>query len=127
MDPNLVTVPLLKDLTITNITENVKLINSQCGDPRFVYIMERVVQHLHDLARETRLSQDEWMEGIRFLTRVGQICSDVRQVCWRSLCSAAAMQFRPYIHLDLLLNLAGIHPPLRRLGLVVTRGQHRSP
>jgi hypothetical protein len=81
MDPSQVTVPPLKYLTIDNVTDNVKLINSQCENPRLKYILERVVQHLHDLARETRLSQDEWMQGIEFLTAVGKICTDVRQVC----------------------------------------------
>ncbi|KAF2997595.1 hypothetical protein E8E13_002854 [Curvularia kusanoi] len=64
-------VPLLKDLTIDNITENVVRINSQCSDPRLKYIMERLVSHLHDFARETRLSFDEWMAGIQFLTQLG--------------------------------------------------------
>jgi protocatechuate 3,4-dioxygenase beta subunit len=81
MDPSQVDVPPLKDLTIDNITENVKLINSQAPNPRLKYILERVVQHLHDFARETRLSHDEWMTGLLFLTSVGQICTDVRQVC----------------------------------------------
>ncbi|CBX91212.1 similar to catechol 1,2-dioxygenase [Plenodomus lingam JN3] len=73
------TVPELKNLTIDNITENVHRINSQCADPRLKYVMERLVSHLHDFARETRLSFDEWMAGIKFLTEVGQICTDVRQ------------------------------------------------
>ncbi|KAF2028003.1 chlorocatechol 1,2-dioxygenase [Setomelanomma holmii] len=72
-------VPELKNLTIENITENVHRINSQCADPRLKYVMERLVSHLHDFARETRLSFDEWMAGIQFLTQVGQICTDVRQ------------------------------------------------
>ncbi|KAK5734461.1 hypothetical protein LTR17_008962 [Elasticomyces elasticus] len=80
MDPSEVDVPPLKDLTIDNITENVKLINSKCANPRLKYIVERIVQHLHDFARETRLSHDEWMTGLLFLTSVGQICTDVRQV-----------------------------------------------
>jgi len=79
MDPSKVDVPPLKDLTIDNITDNVKLINSQCENPRLKYILERIVQHLHDFARETRLSHDEWMAGLLFLTAVGQICTDVRQ------------------------------------------------
>ncbi|KAJ6443672.1 catechol dioxygenase [Purpureocillium lavendulum] len=69
----------LKDLTIENITENVHAINSQCSSLRLKYIMERTVTHLHDLARETRLTTDEWMTAIQFLTQVGQISSDVRQ------------------------------------------------
>jgi hypothetical protein len=91
MDPSEVDVPPLKDLTIDNITDNVKLINSQCPNPRLKYILERIVQHLHDFARETRLSHEEWMTGLLFLTSVGQICTDVRQVslndelsiCWK--------------------------------------------
>ncbi|KAB5582988.1 putative catechol dioxygenase [Coniochaeta sp. 2T2.1] len=69
----------LKDLTIDNITENVHAINSQCSNLRLKYILERTVIHLHDLARETRLTTDEWMTAILFLTKVGQISSDVRQ------------------------------------------------
>ncbi|OQO01324.1 hypothetical protein B0A48_12879 [Cryoendolithus antarcticus] len=79
MDPSEVNVPPLKDLTIDNITDNVKLINSQCPDPRLKYLLERLVQHVHDFARETRLSHNEWLAAIQFLTAVGQICTDVRQ------------------------------------------------
>lgn len=80
MDPSQVDVPPLKDLTIDNITENVHLINSRCPDPRLKYLLERLVTHVHDFARETRLSTNEWMTAIHFLTKVGQICTDVRQV-----------------------------------------------
>ncbi|KAF2280067.1 aromatic compound dioxygenase [Westerdykella ornata] len=71
--------PNLKDLTIENITTNVHAINAQTSNPRLRYIMERLVTHLHDFARETRLSTDEWMEGVKFLTEVGKMSSDVRQ------------------------------------------------
>jgi hypothetical protein len=70
----------LKDLTIENITDNVHAINSQCGSPRLKYILERTVTHLHDLAKEVRLTTDEWMTTLLFLTKVGQISSDTRQV-----------------------------------------------
>lgn len=80
MDPSEVNTPELKDLTVDNITENVKRINSNCPDPRLKYILERLVQHVHDFARETRLSHDEWMTGLKFLTATGQMCTDVRQV-----------------------------------------------
>ncbi|KIY02345.1 uncharacterized protein Z520_02483 [Fonsecaea multimorphosa CBS 102226] len=79
MDPSQVKIPPLMDLTIENITENVNLINSANPDPRFKYILERLVVHLHDFARETRLSTQEWMAGIQFLTKTGHICTDVRQ------------------------------------------------
>ncbi|KAL3422252.1 dioxygenase [Phlyctema vagabunda] len=73
------TLPPMKDLTTDNITENVHAINSQTPDARLKYLLERLVSHLHDYARETRLSTQEWMAAIMFLTSVGQICSDVRQ------------------------------------------------
>lgn len=75
-----VDVPILKDLTIDNITDNVHLINSQTSDARLKYVLERLVSHMHDFARETRLSTTEWMAGIDFLTAVGKKCTDVRQV-----------------------------------------------
>ncbi|MCJ1409735.1 hypothetical protein MMC19_003818 [Ptychographa xylographoides] len=81
MDPAKVKIPPMQDLTIENITENTILINSQGPDKRLEYVLERLVTHMHDFARETRLSTKEWMAGIMFLTAVGQICSDVRQVC----------------------------------------------
>ncbi len=80
MEPSKVNIPPMKDLTIDNITENTVRINSQSGDPRLTYVLERLVSHLHDFARETRLSTKEWMAALEFLTAVGQICTDVRQV-----------------------------------------------
>ena len=73
-------IPQLKDMTVDSITENTIGTNSQCPDPRMKYVLERLVSHLHDFARETRLSTKEWEAGYKFLTAVGQICSDVRQV-----------------------------------------------
>lgn len=80
MDPSQLNVPPMKDLTIDNITENTVLINSQSPDQRLTYVMERLVTHLHDFARETRLSTTEWMAALNFLVKVGQISSDVRHV-----------------------------------------------
>lgn len=72
-------IPPLKDLTIENITENVHAINSGCQDARTRFLFERLVTHLHDFARETRLSTNEWETAIRFLTECGKISSDTRQ------------------------------------------------
>jgi protocatechuate 3,4-dioxygenase beta subunit len=79
MDPSKITLPPMKDQTVENITSNTIAINSLCQDERMKYVLERLVTHLHDFARETRLSSAEWMTGLRFLTEVGQISSDVRQ------------------------------------------------
>lgn len=80
MDPAHIQAPILKDLNIDNITENTVIINSQGNDARVKYVMERLVTHLHDFARETRLSTTEWMAALNFLVKVGQISSDVRHV-----------------------------------------------
>jgi protocatechuate 3,4-dioxygenase beta subunit len=69
----------MKDLTTDNITANVIAINSVCPDPRLRYLFSRLVTHIHDFARETRLSTSEWMAGLLFLTAVGQKSTELRQ------------------------------------------------
>ncbi|OBT71063.1 hypothetical protein VF21_10117 [Pseudogymnoascus sp. 05NY08] len=78
MDPSEVNVPDVKDMNIDNITQNTILINSQCESERVKYLFERLVTHLHDFARETRLSTQEWKVALDFLVGVGQISSDDR-------------------------------------------------
>jgi hypothetical protein len=112
--PGANSVPELKNLTIDNITENVNRINSQCANPRLKYIMDRLVTHLHDFARETRLSFDEWMAGIQFLTAVGQTCTDVRQVHF-------APSLPPPRPPGKQLTRSGIHPALRHRGPLASR------
>lgn len=48
-------------------------------DPRLREILGALVRHLHGFIRETRLTEAEWMQGIRFLTDVGQACDAQRQ------------------------------------------------
>jgi protocatechuate 3,4-dioxygenase beta subunit len=48
-------------------------------DPRLREIMRTLARHLHAFAREVRLTDEEWLAGIRFLTAVGQKCDDRRQ------------------------------------------------
>ncbi len=48
-------------------------------DPRLKQIMECLVRHLHAFAREIDLTPEEWIEGIKFLTAVGQTCTPYRQ------------------------------------------------
>src|SRR5579872_4458453 len=48
-------------------------------DPRLKQIMECLVKHLHAFAREIDLTPEEWIEGIKFLTAVGQTCTPYRQ------------------------------------------------
>ena len=48
-------------------------------DPRLKQIMAALTRHLHNFAREVDLTPDEWLEGIKFLTAVGQKCTAYRQ------------------------------------------------
>lgn len=48
-------------------------------EPRLREVMEALVRHLHAFAREVDLTPEEWLEGIKFLTAVGQKCTPVRQ------------------------------------------------
>src|SRR5213075_2112848 len=50
-------------------------------DKRVREILTSAVKHLHAFAREVHLTEEEWFEGIKFLTAVGQKCDDKRQEC----------------------------------------------
>lgn len=52
---------------------------AETADPRLRRVMEGAVRHLHDWAREVSLTPEEWLFGIRFLTAVGQNCTEARQ------------------------------------------------
>jgi protocatechuate 3,4-dioxygenase beta subunit len=52
---------------------------SATPNPRLKTIMEAAVRHLHAFTREVDLTPDEWLEGIKFLTAVGQKCTQFRQ------------------------------------------------
>jgi hydroxyquinol 1,2-dioxygenase len=50
-----------------------------CDNPRLKEVLTALVTHLHDFAREVKLTEPEWMAGIQFLTRTGQMCTGTRQ------------------------------------------------
>jgi protocatechuate 3,4-dioxygenase beta subunit len=52
---------------------------SSTQNARLREIMAAAVRHLHAFAREVDLTPDEWIQGIGFLTAVGQKCSPIRQ------------------------------------------------
>jgi len=52
---------------------------TDCPDPRLRQIMEAIVRHLHQLAREVGLTRDEWAAAVAFLTEVGHTCDGTRQ------------------------------------------------
>jgi hydroxyquinol 1,2-dioxygenase len=50
-----------------------------CENPRLKQVMTSLVTHLHAFAREVALTEDEWMQGIQFLTATGHQCDAKRQ------------------------------------------------
>jgi hydroxyquinol 1,2-dioxygenase len=48
-------------------------------DPRLKQIMTSLIRHLHDFARETQLTEEEWFNGIQFLTDTGHMSDAKRQ------------------------------------------------
>ena len=69
----------MRNLNQDTITQAVIARLASTPDPRLKEIMTSLVQHLHAFAREVRLTEAEWMQGIEFLTATGQMCSDKRQ------------------------------------------------
>ena len=69
----------MRNLDQYNITQAVMARFAQTPDPRLKEIMTSLVQHLHAFAREVKLTEAEWMQGIEFLTATGQKCDDKRQ------------------------------------------------
>ena len=62
-----------------NLTDAVVARLKKTKNPRLKQIMSAAVKHLHAFAREVQLTEEEWFEGIKFLTAVGQKCDDKRQ------------------------------------------------
>src|ERR1700689_2308038 len=48
-------------------------------DPRLKAILDSLVTHLHNFAREVQLTEGEWRAGIQFLTDVGRFTDSKRQ------------------------------------------------
>lgn len=61
-----------------NFTQNVINAIGPNTAPRMRQVMSSLIRHVHDFARETELTVDEWMLGVRFLNAVGQISNAQR-------------------------------------------------
>lgn len=71
--------PTTMEINIGTITENVINRFSEGRDVRMKFIFERLITHIHDFARETRLSTEEWRAGLDWLEACGQICTKDRK------------------------------------------------
>lgn len=69
----------MKEYTPDSITDAVLEQMSTTADPRLKEIAAAAVRHLHAFAREVNLTPGEWLKGIEFMTKVGQMCTPARQ------------------------------------------------
>jgi len=66
-------------VTEDNITDLAVERWATAHDPRLAEVMTALVRHLHEFAREVRLSEAEWMAAIQWLNRTGQISDEKRE------------------------------------------------
>jgi catechol 1,2-dioxygenase len=64
-----------KDKLLANVLATFK----NTPDPRLHEITEALVRHLHAFVGEVKLTHDEWMTGIKYLTAIGQMSDESRQ------------------------------------------------
>jgi hydroxyquinol 1,2-dioxygenase len=69
----------MRQFSEENLTEAVVARLKDVKNARFKQLMTSAIRHLHAFAREVELTEEEWFEGIKFLTAVGQKCDDKRQ------------------------------------------------
>jgi hydroxyquinol 1,2-dioxygenase len=69
----------MRNFDENNITPAVLERFEKAKDPRVKQVSEALARHLHDFIREIEPTFEEWQAGIKFLTEVGQKCSDTRQ------------------------------------------------
>jgi hydroxyquinol 1,2-dioxygenase len=65
--------------TPQDITAAVVASFDDCPDARLREIVQTLARHLHEFAREVRLTQNEWEAAIGLLTATGHITDDKRQ------------------------------------------------
>ena len=69
----------MQDLDEFTVTDAALAQMANTSDPRLKQLMDAAVRHLHAFAREVNLTPAEWLQGIQFLTAVGQACTPLRQ------------------------------------------------
>src|SRR5271168_3985879 len=69
----------MRNMTEAELTEVVLKRYADTPDPRLRGILQSLIRHLHAFVRDVRLTESEWIAGIEFLTRTGQISDDKRQ------------------------------------------------
>ena len=71
--------PVPEPMTEDDLTGVVVARLDATPDPRTREVIQALVRHLHAFAKEVRLTDEEWLAGISFLTATGQMCDERRQ------------------------------------------------
>jgi catechol 1,2-dioxygenase len=61
-----------------NFTQNVINSMGPKTSPRMREVMSCLIRHVHDFARETELTVDEWMQGVELLNWAGKMSDEKR-------------------------------------------------
>lgn len=61
-----------------DFTANVIAATGPKTSPRMRQVITSLIQHVHDFARENDVTVSEWMQGVEFLNRAGQMSNDLR-------------------------------------------------
>ena len=68
----------MKNVSIDTITQAFVDYCSDDTDPRTMFVLKKMVEHLHAFTKETQLTHAEWARGLKFLTDAGKISNDER-------------------------------------------------
>ena len=69
----------MSGMTPDELTQRVVKEYSGAPDPRVRELLTGLISHLHAFVAETRLSPQEWLAAVEFLTATGHKCDDERQ------------------------------------------------
>jgi hydroxyquinol 1,2-dioxygenase len=74
---------LIPDLAYFAEDTSAEVVNARIDlaktDPRVATVVGALTRHLHAFIKEVEPTHEEWLAGIGFLTRTGQMCTDWRQ------------------------------------------------
>lgn len=68
----------MRNVNDSTLTAAVIASFAKSDNARFRFLIEKLVEHLHAYARDTKLTPEEWKAGIDFLYNAGKISDDAR-------------------------------------------------
>jgi hydroxyquinol 1,2-dioxygenase len=68
----------MRDVNQYTVTDAVKASFNDRSNERLAFLLDKLVEHLHDYVRETNLTQAEWLAALNFLYDCGKISTPDR-------------------------------------------------